>query len=296
VGPEKSYRLGWTRQCTEFQSVSGLWDRRNRSCSPAAAAKHRFNPSPVCGTGEIPPGPSVRDDFLFQSVSGLWDRRNSIQTSIQHVSPVSIRLRSVGPEKSAGRRVGADQAGFNPSPVCGTGEIWSGRSARPAGSGFNPSPVCGTGEMWPTRSSRPRLWFQSVSGLWDRRNITTRNIQAILYLFQSVSGLWDRRNARFARRDRRRFGFNPSPVCGTGEMLHKEEEGYIELFQSVSGLWDRRNPGCRRRRCPAWVSIRLRSVGPEKSGGRQPKLHRRGFNPSPVCGTGEIFRQVKDER
>jgi len=109
------------------------------------------------------------------------------------------------------------------------------------------------------------LWFQSVSGLWDRRNLIGLTVTVAVSLFQSVSGLWDRRNLtsptpkpRNAFQsvsglwDRRNCSraicrltgtrFNPSPVCGTGEMVppHRERE-------------------------QARVSIRLRSVGPEKS-------------------------------
>jgi len=112
-----------------FQSVSGLWDRRNLDQESSGDAKMCFNPSPVCGTGEIlvvvncrqqqrvsirlrSVGPEkfdtagdVLDDWEFQSVSGLWDRRNWNRPA--HVKP---------------RR-----ACFNPSPVCGTGEIPRGR-------------------------------------------------------------------------------------------------------------------------------------------------------------------------
>jgi len=61
----------------------------------------------------------------FQSVSGLWDRRNAHRLGLHH-----------------------HQQGFNPSPVCGTGEIE--RAGKPRGGirRFNPSPVCGTGEIW----------------------------------------------------------------------------------------------------------------------------------------------------
>jgi len=163
---------------------------------------------------------------------------------------VSIRLRSVGPEKS-----------------------------------------------WASRSDRLRQKFQSVSGLWDRRNkidvskamanqvsIRLRSVGPEKYArpgssrrgsrFQSVSGLWDRRNRVGQQLDVVVGGFNPSPVCGTGEM---SESGYPRsptlvsirlrsvgpekswdrlagrcriLFQSVSGLWDRRNPVQRRRPAP----------------------------------------------
>jgi len=37
--------------------------------------------------------------------------------------------------------------------------------------------------------------FQSVSGLWDRRNLPARIARMMELRFQSVSGLWDRRNA-----------------------------------------------------------------------------------------------------
>jgi len=59
---------------------------------------------------------------------------------------VSIRLRSVGPEKSGQKPEGEPEQSFNPSPVCGTGEI---SGLIPPGMAFS---------------------FQSVSGLWDRRN------------------------------------------------------------------------------------------------------------------------------
>jgi len=136
------------------------------------------------------------------------------------------------------------------------------------------------------------LAFQSVSGLWDRRN--TLNVPQILEFgvsirlrsvgpekcarsgaaacgssFQSVSGLWDRRNARTATWSSLRSSFNPSPVCGTGEIC-------VRSLCQIHSI----------------VSIRLRSVGPEKSAGRGPAGGRRSFNPSPVCGTGEIGRQL----
>jgi len=61
-----------------FQSVSGLWDRRNYNC--------------YARDGSL---------VLFQSVSGLWDRRNGVHLDARDDEPVSIRLRSVGPEKWA---------------------------------------------------------------------------------------------------------------------------------------------------------------------------------------------------
>ena len=155
---------------------------------------------------------------------------------------------------------------------------------------FNPSPVCGTGEITMALTEIKGSRFQSVSGLWDRRNANAVTIVATAARFQSVSGLWDRRN-RFAGARRwtptrfnpspvcgtgeirrqprcgdRRAGFNPSPVCGTGEMRLAHVHRRHRKFQSVSGLWDRRNwngPGNYGLR---GVSIRLRSVGPEKSG------------------------------
>jgi len=40
-------------QADWFQSVSGLWDRRNVHLSSRVPCFLRFNPSPVCGTGEM---------------------------------------------------------------------------------------------------------------------------------------------------------------------------------------------------------------------------------------------------
>jgi len=59
---------------------------------------------------------------------------------------------------------------------------------------FNPSPVCGTGEIKVAKTADDILKFQSVSGLWDRRNLLTRVMASHADMFQSVSGLWDRRN------------------------------------------------------------------------------------------------------
>jgi len=87
----------------------------------------------------------------------------------------------------------------------------------------------------------PPRKFQSVSGLWDRRNDGSPMRTRAPCPFQSVSGLWDRRNVRTRSGGRRPRRFNPSPVCGTGEMI---------------SMW---GPGVAKR-----VSIRLRSVGPEK--------------------------------
>jgi len=131
---------------------------------------------------------------------------------------------------------------------------------------FNPSPVCGTGEICLDGAAAVTEVFQSVSGLWDRRNLLSPPEPPCLTKFQSVSGLWDRRNQALGGglgQDRR---FNPSPVCGTGEIIFRSRE--------MSG---------------ALVSIRLRSVGPEKCPpGRLRPIAAGGFNPSPVCGTGEI--------
>ena len=270
-----------------FQSVSGLWDRRNPRPLRSPPAWAGFNPSPVCGTGEmrrrmrlaLAGGVSIRlrsvgpeklpgigDESLkeeFQSVSGLWDRRNHSPTL-----SVSIRLRSVGPEKLSCSRRSRGGWSFNPSPVCGTGEI---------------------GDVG-CRGSAER--FQSVSGLWDRRNERTwarqRLVEVSIRLrsvgpekcggantpsarsrFQSVSGLWDRRNPQHPVGDAPHAGFNPSPVCGTGEMRTGCGLLRLDEFQSVSGLWDRRN-----------TSAPI-STSPGSS-----------FNPSPVCGTGEMTRST----
>jgi len=240
VGPEKCREDALEIAAYLFQSVSGLWDRRN------------------------PGGRRVRLRAPFQSVSGLWDRRNADARGRQRVHRVSIRLRSVGPEKSVSTRWGNSTTSFNPSPVCGTGEMW--------GVTYEPA----------------LQEFQSVSGLWDRRNqcgvaaqhrrrvsIRLRSVGPEKWArprtarsfvrFQSVSGLWDRRNCSSPPTDGRRGSFNPSPVCGTGEMRGASMQLENIKFQSVSGLWDRRN-AARPRRC---------------GGGRR-------FNPSPVCGTGEM--------
>jgi len=73
----------------------------------------------------------------------------------------------------------------------------------------------------------------------EKLNVWTQRARA--WLFQSVSGLWDRRNSKSP----------PWPNAAS-------------LFQSVSGLWDRRNPRCPGQPPLQRVSIRLRSVGPEK--------------------------------
>ena len=85
----------------------------------------------------------------FQSVSGLWDRRNRVAAAVHEPVQVSIRLRSVGPEKFdlVARRF----AGLAFQSVSG---LWDRRNqSKPSRSGqtssFNPSPVCGTGEIWP---------------------------------------------------------------------------------------------------------------------------------------------------
>jgi len=291
-----------------FQSVSGLWDRRNPATPTPWPRPARFNPSPVCGTGEIP------------------DQRH-----VRRGAQVSIRLRSVGPEKSPRHRadvkailVSIRLRSVGPEK-CGT---WY---TRHSSSCFNPSPVCGTGEILALGDAALIMVFQSVSGLWDRRNEARVLLIVEFSEFQSVSGLWDRRNHPAGRRPTGRSGFNPSPVCGTGEIpaaatARRSRSVSIRLrsvgpeksapaqvsprlggFQSVSGLWDRRNaaadaarfgrrgfnpsPVCgtgeiagdRRREPERRVSIRLRSVGPEKS-----FTDLIGFNPSPVCGTGEI--------
>jgi len=157
---------------SSFQSVSGLWDRRNPGSRPVHERPVKFQSvSGLWGPEKSKVAKTADDILKFQSVSSLWDRRNSM----------SARICSVC-------------SGFNPSPVCGTGEI----SIPPATSwtigSFNPSPVCGTGEMLAgglvaavhsvsirLRSVGPEKcrrrgpgsggwWFQSVSGLWDRRN------------------------------------------------------------------------------------------------------------------------------
>jgi len=243
---------------------------------PPPRPARSFNPSPVCGTGEIGVEILIGSRVSFQSVSGLWDRRNTgRQTTdmriegFQSVSGLWDRRNFL-----AGVIVPSD-SGFNPSPVCGTGEMPACRRRRARTAGFNPSPVCGTGEI----SNLPSL-IASLS-------------------FQSVSGLWDRRNRNPGRRSPRRERFNPSPVCGTGEMpqLRAEDTAggryrqgvsirlrsvgpeksavhdqldHQDLFQSVSGLWDRRNRGHSRPPRRRVVSIRLRSVGPEKLQDRIP--------------------------
>jgi len=53
VGPEKFFHVALELGQVAFQSVSGLWDRRNATALAAIGAK-----------------------VEFQSVSGLWDRRN----------------------------------------------------------------------------------------------------------------------------------------------------------------------------------------------------------------------------
>jgi len=60
--------------------------------------------------------------------------------------------------------------------------------------------------------------FQSVSGLWDRRNAAAAAVVDHVLQFQSVSGLWDRRNPASRSRAAMSTRFNPSPVCGTGEI------------------------------------------------------------------------------
>jgi len=228
--------------------------------------------------------------ILFQSVSGLWDRRNDPSVAGSLAVYVSIRLRSVGPEKFRAaclpsapplfqsvsglwdRRNTAAWASpcmpacFNPSPVCGTGEIVLRRAHGPARSRFNPSPVCGTGEMKLSIAAVCGDWFQSVSGLWDRRNlraladaclvsvsIRLRSvgpekcvdyaIAVVNRKFQSVSGLWDRRNhapRRVVVRDHvsiRLRSVGPEKLILAVVLAGKW------VFQSVSGLWDRRNLG-----------------------------------------------------
>ena len=124
MGPEKFQAPSPETILTVFQSVSGLWDRRNWQDTSSPCSDTGFNPSPVCGTGEIPS-------------RGRYGRD----------AGVSIRLRSVGPEKFGGY---VDAA-------------WV-------------------------------ALFQSVSGLWDRRNRVRPAEPMDVNPFQSVSGLWDRRN------------------------------------------------------------------------------------------------------
>jgi len=147
VGPEKFFTLDAVAVKIWFQSVSGLWDRRNGVMNVLPLCGRSFNPSPVCGTGEI------FDPDVYKALI-----------------EVSIRLRSVGPEKCAASSSGA-----------------------------------------------AAIRFQSVSGLWDRRNMLSQ------------------------AKARSTWGFNPSPVCGTGEMNISGGATHTQKFQSVSGLWDRRN-------------------------------------------------------
>ena len=205
-----------------FQSVSGLWDRRNARRGRSPLSSTSFNPSPVCGTGEISRTATGSSRPRFQSVSGLWDRRNV---------------------------AGLDHHQHLP--------------------GFNPSPVCGTGEML----ERGRLHRGPLVSI-RLRSVGPEKLECtavVVYVptFQSVSGLWDRRN------------LDARATC-QGPMA----------FQSVSGLWDRRNGILVCRRLPLTVSIRLRSVGPEKSRSPRRPTTFSSFNPSPVCGTGEICLPV----
>jgi len=138
----------WLGLYIVFQSVSGLWDRRNSArrvfCSSVSLVSIRLR---SVGPEKFEEEERIAAEQKFQSVSGLWDRRNAGPSRSARSRPVSIRLRSVGPEKWRSATTPPRAARFNPSPVCGTGEIPCPGPCAPARRCFNPSPVCGTGEI-----------------------------------------------------------------------------------------------------------------------------------------------------
>ena len=210
-----------------------------------------------------PPSPSTR----FQSVSGLWDRRNRTRRQTARRHPAFQSVSGLWDRRNLERLAGL------------------------------------------TGSNR----FQSVSGLWDRRNRRSAAWAGVITEFQSVSGLWDRRNFGWYDRSYHGTGFNPSPVCGTGEIRFVPRSDRRRLVSiRLRSVGPEKFPGPGDDRREHLVSIRLRSVGPEKSSsvssrtrttsfqsvsGLWDRRNRRrwppwppwpSFNPSPVCGTGEI--------
>jgi len=230
------------RLFSEFQSVSGLWDRRNDGRQRVHPKRPGFNPSPVCGTGEIQDAAIERAAAKFQSVSGLWDRRNDINLRMQSNSFQFQSVSGLWDRRNAGGRGRIGGAcRFNPSPVCGTGEMGQ------RGCWFHRPSVSirlrsvGPEKFVDAAHREATGLFQSVSGLWDRRNGSDGQEvrgQAVSIRLRSVGP----EKCRAGRRRRAgAYGFNPSPVCGTGEISFAAVCNVLKKFQSVSGLWDRRN-------------------------------------------------------